>query len=54
MHYGSASGHWEETLLAFESEVLREAAAKIRQDPLCFKPAHRDYYADLIDPDKDN
>jgi hypothetical protein len=41
-----------EYLDAYRDEVLREAAEKIRKDPLCTKPAHRDYDADLIDPDK--
>jgi hypothetical protein len=58
MHYGSNSEHWEETLLAFEQEVLREAAEKIRADLAatgdwtCCAEA-RSASADLIDPDKE-
>jgi len=58
MHYGSSSGHWEETLLAFEQQVLREAAERIRgwaQPQVCAAYDMADAFgaADLIDPDKE-
>lgn len=38
-------------VLAMLREHAHELAEKIRQDPMCTKPYHRDYFADLIDPE---